>query len=125
MISLRCMISRLFTNAPKTKVLVNYLPRAMTEPELRVLINKETAVIDIANKYTHITFESEADALEVQTLLNGYQIGKNIVRAKLVEEEHTEKEEHRPKEREEKVFHPIETFHIRRDFMPYVKPTKE
>lgn len=126
MLSLPCMISRLFsTAAQRTKLLVLHLPSDFTELQLQTLIKKEKAEIEITKKYTHITLESESDANEVHNLLDGYKLGDTTLKARFVVEERAEEPPSKPQEREQRVIHPIETFHIRRDFMPYVKKTNE
>ena len=124
MLSLPCMISRLFSTAAlRTKLLVLHLPSDFSELQLQTLINKEKADIEITKKYAHITLQSESDAKEVHDLLDGYKLDSTILKVRFVVEERAE--EPRPEEREQKDIHPIETFHIRRDFMPYLKRTNE
>jgi hypothetical protein len=120
------MISRLFsTAAQRTKLLVLHLPSDFSELQLQALIKKEKADIEITKKYTHITLESESDAKEVHDMLDGYKLDNTILKVRFVVEERAEEPAPKRKEREQRVTHLIETFHIRRDFMPYVKRSNE
>jgi len=123
MLSFPSRISRLFnTAAQRTKLLVLHLPSDFSELQLQTLIKKENAEIEIRKKYTYITLQSESDAKEVHNLLDGYKFDNSIIKIRFVVEERAEEPAPKRQEREQKV---IETFHIRRDFMPYVKRTNE